>query len=653
MSDVAYDPIGHRNAGMDFASRLSQTFYNTRAGAQLSRGDNAGARDTLFRSGNLAGGQAVETRQREAAAAQAQQTLRITRALREAKERGQDPIATLDSFAPQIKAMGVDDAQFSQLRQVLASDPGALDTIERLAGAEADKWNIREVGNDVVAINERTLKPQTIIDNPEMPFIKDGFLFVPPAGGMAAGSPGQPAAMTGPAISNGPLYTPTASPAVAGVNPALWGRQENQESGGNQFRPDGSLLTSPKGAFGVAQLMPETARELAPRLGVTVEQLQQDHELNRRAGQLYMNDQLRKYGGNEALALAAYNAGPGRVDQWIAQIGDPCTGQITTEEFIARIPFPETKAYVGNILSGGGEVAQGDAPQAAGAQQPAGTQQLAGGWTMQPFETPAQAAQRARDAARERREEARFTREQQGSRTLSAAEVERLGLPEGAVVQERPNGDLSVVSRGQSERFTADQRQAANFYYRLENARDTLDNLASRGFERPTPQVLLGDGTLNRNLRNANDRQFVAASKEWLAPILRKDTGAAVTDGELITYMDIYIPSPTDDPATIAQKAAARARAEQGMRGLAGGAYDSLYGGAAREQGGPAPRVRFQPSEGQLAWYRQNGNPEARAAAGTRTNPRFINPQDPGSSYANVPSGQYFVTPDGQLRQKR
>ena len=122
------------------------------------------------------------------------------------------------------------------------------------------------------------------------------------------------------------------------------------ESGGDQS------AVSPKGAVGVMQLMPDTAREVATELGVPfdAEKLKGDSAYNKALGTKYLQNMLARYGGNTTLALAAYNAGPKNVDRWVAAIGDPNSGAISNAEWAARIPFKETRDYVARITQAGG-----------------------------------------------------------------------------------------------------------------------------------------------------------------------------------------------------------------------------------------------------------------------------------------------------------
>lgn len=123
----------------------------------------------------------------------------------------------------------------------------------------------------------------------------------------------------------------------------VWGRLVQQESGGDQ------AAVSPKGAFGRAQLMPDTAAEVAARLGdpSLAEKARTDPAVNERLGRAYYQEQLDAFGGDHMLAAAAYNAGPGRVREWLHTIGDP--NVIGREAWAQRIPIGETRNYVQRV----------------------------------------------------------------------------------------------------------------------------------------------------------------------------------------------------------------------------------------------------------------------------------------------------------------
>lgn len=125
----------------------------------------------------------------------------------------------------------------------------------------------------------------------------------------------------------------------------------HSESGGNQHAKDGTPLTSEKGAIGVAQLMPGTAKEMARQTGIRWDEgrFRNDANYNRALGQAYFQQLCQKYGNNLTLACAAYNAGPGNVDKWRKQYGDPLTGAISDHDFVEQIPFKETQNYVSRV----------------------------------------------------------------------------------------------------------------------------------------------------------------------------------------------------------------------------------------------------------------------------------------------------------------
>jgi soluble lytic murein transglycosylase len=101
------------------------------------------------------------------------------------------------------------------------------------------------------------------------------------------------------------------------------------------------------------QLLPSTAKAMAGLLNVpfSLTKLTRDPEYNARLGSFYLGRQLDRYGQASALALAAYNAGPSRVDRWLAENGDPRGGSVEQiVDWIERIPFGETRNYVQRVL---------------------------------------------------------------------------------------------------------------------------------------------------------------------------------------------------------------------------------------------------------------------------------------------------------------
>ncbi len=108
-----------------------------------------------------------------------------------------------------------------------------------------------------------------------------------------------------------------------------------------------SQVISVAGARGLMQLLPRTGKQISRRLGVPfTEDLLFDPDMNIRLGTWYFENLLREFGGKEALALAAYNAGPQTVRQWMA--ANPASLE---DEFIENIPYGETRNYVVRVLT--------------------------------------------------------------------------------------------------------------------------------------------------------------------------------------------------------------------------------------------------------------------------------------------------------------
>lgn len=104
--------------------------------------------------------------------------------------------------------------------------------------------------------------------------------------------------------------------------------------------------TSHAGARGLMQVTPATAEFIAQDSGGTAF-TQEDlatPQVNIAYGAYYLRYLMRRYDGEQDLAVAAYNAGEGRLDGWLAEAGGASDFDASED-----IPFPETRAYVANV----------------------------------------------------------------------------------------------------------------------------------------------------------------------------------------------------------------------------------------------------------------------------------------------------------------
>ncbi|MGF1470325.1 MAG: lytic transglycosylase domain-containing protein [Rubrobacteraceae bacterium] len=118
-----------------------------------------------------------------------------------------------------------------------------------------------------------------------------------------------------------------------GLEPAFLAAVVYTES---RFRPEAE---SSQGAYGLMQLLPETAGFVQDRSGIEGDY--RDPGVNLSLGAWYLAYLEEKYEGHERLMLAAYNSGEGTVDAWISQEGF---------DIERDIPFQETRDYVDNVL---------------------------------------------------------------------------------------------------------------------------------------------------------------------------------------------------------------------------------------------------------------------------------------------------------------
>lgn len=105
-------------------------------------------------------------------------------------------------------------------------------------------------------------------------------------------------------------------------------------------------------ARGLMQLIPPTARSTANRLGMPYQlaALTSDPDYNMTLGSAYLGSLIDDWGGSYVLAIASYNAGPGRAREWIGMWGDPRNPGTDVVDWIELIPIAETRNYVQRVL---------------------------------------------------------------------------------------------------------------------------------------------------------------------------------------------------------------------------------------------------------------------------------------------------------------
>lgn len=107
------------------------------------------------------------------------------------------------------------------------------------------------------------------------------------------------------------------------------------------------------GARGMMQLMPATAAVVARRSGVNYSaDLLYEPDYNMRLGSTFLGSLVNSFSGSYVMAIAGYNAGPGRPTSWTAFCGDPRGGGTDPLDFIECIPFSETRNYVMRVMEG-------------------------------------------------------------------------------------------------------------------------------------------------------------------------------------------------------------------------------------------------------------------------------------------------------------
>ncbi len=140
---------------------------------------------------------------------------------------------------------------------------------------------------------------------------------------------------------------PHFEPLVNSASPSIVYSVARQESAFN------ATVVSAAGAKGLMQMIDSTAKRTAVKAGLPFDEgrMLTDAAFNAQLGAAHLGALLAEQGNSYILTFAAYNAGGGRVKQWIEAYGDPRTPGVDPVDWVERIPFTETRNYVQRVMA--------------------------------------------------------------------------------------------------------------------------------------------------------------------------------------------------------------------------------------------------------------------------------------------------------------
>lgn len=347
--------------GVGQANQWADAYATRRAGRALADGDGIGATDILNRNGLMDQAQGVldnewKAQDREIAArtraeqeAQRAEERRLAEEAREAQvlgnmasnlrgvltSRGAEAVLpAFDVMAGTWVARGADPEQIAQMRAGLEADPDSFLTAVVGASDQAlERYKFFQNGGSIFRADQLTGDAREVArgDRYEAVDPTRDFIRIP---GMSSDGPSD-AAGSRPDVR--PADAPEASEAPPATGEGLLAAMvpitAQAESRNRERDGQGRLIRSSAGAEGRMQVMPGT--RVDPGFGVRPAQDDSDEERSR-VGRDYLGAMMARYGNDPAKAWAAYNWGPGNLDNALQRHGD---------NWLAHAPA-ETKAYV-------------------------------------------------------------------------------------------------------------------------------------------------------------------------------------------------------------------------------------------------------------------------------------------------------------------
>ena len=166
-----------------------------------------------------------------------------------------------------------------------------------------------------------------------------------------------------------PMPRPRPAQTAAQPTDDIFPRVLQTESTGRQLDENGNPLTSPKGAIGIAQIMPTTGPEAAKLAGLPWDEQKFKYDANYNAtlGKAYFDHQTKVFGGDPEKGAAAYNAGPGKLQEALAMAaahGGSYKDYLPaeTQSYLGKL-FGQKQAGLGEPANGGPQAFSGDTRQ--------------------------------------------------------------------------------------------------------------------------------------------------------------------------------------------------------------------------------------------------------------------------------------------------
>lgn len=597
------DNVFNQRAQRQAAQGLASGNYAQALGALAGAGDIGGV--IQVQNAQAQGEERRRSREEAELGRQVAFSRQATQALKSALQSGQDPLTTFDGMVPAFQALGATPEQVQTYRQALAANPtGFVQQIEQLTNTAARQLEIQNLGNGYgVAIDKTTGEVVNEYQAPQRP-VNVGNVLINPETGEVILDAREPKYQT---IQN----TDGSTSVVAIDQPAP---RAGGGGGGGSGVPRGMRNNNPgnieDGPF--ARSLPGYAgsdgrfaifSDLASGEGAQARLLQSYVQRGFDTPAEIINRWAPPSDNNPTNAYVNYVA---------RRVGVGPNDRISAEQ----IPLV---AQAIREFENGGQSASNGRPAAAASS--GGARVVAQGENrgLTPAQQQAQERETQREQAGARKDEVNLRREFNNRqevkdfRTIQAA----YNSVQSAAANPSAAGDLSLIfayMKILDPGSVVREQEFAN----AQNAAGVPDQVRN-----------LYNRALNGQRLNPRQRQDFLNQAQGLFQSRRQTYDQIAS--EYRSYAQDYGVSP-DRVAPLDQPA----------------------GGGNRPRTN-APGLRFNISEPQLATRRRLIGEGARPSEplGSRRNPRYLNPADPRASYGNVRNGDFYVAPDGQIRQKR